>query len=70
MSTRLDRWGSDAVEIATRKVMPPGSVGLAQAHPLTKPPAMRNSLPPDIVHLWSTLPVRALVLGQLLVFCV
>ena len=30
------------MEIATRNVIVPGSVGLAQAHPLTKPPAMRE----------------------------
>ena len=50
------------MEIATRKVMPPGSVGLAQAHPLTKPLAMGDGLPPDLVQLRSTLPIRALVL--------
>ena len=42
MSARLGPWGSDTVEITTRKIIPPGSTGLAQAHPLTKPPAMRK----------------------------
>ena len=54
MSARLDLWGSGAVEIATRKVIPPGSVGLAQAHRLTNPLAMRRQpsagLGPDTVH--------------------
>ena len=46
VSTQLDPWASGAVEIATRNVIAPGSVGLAQAHLLTKPPGMRkrNSL--------------------------
>ena len=43
------------MEIATRNVIFPGSVGLAQAHPLTKPLAMGDSLPPDLVQLRSTL---------------
>ena len=51
------------MEIATRNVIFPGSVGLAQAHPLTKPLAMGNGLQPDLVQLRSTLPIRALVLG-------
>ena len=51
------------MEIATRNVIFPGSVGLAQAHPLTKPLAMGDGLPPDLVKLRSTLPIRALVLG-------
>ena len=51
------------MEIATRNVIFPGSVGLAQAHPLTKPLAMGDGLPPDLVQLRSTLPIRALVLG-------
>ena len=42
ISTPPDPWGSGAVEIATRKVIPTGSVGLAQAHPLTKLPPMRK----------------------------
>ena len=42
MSIRLDPWGSGAVEIATWQVNPPGRVGLAQAHPPTKPPATRT----------------------------
>ena len=40
MSTQPDPWGSGAVEIATRNAI--SSVGLAQAHPLTKPSAMRK----------------------------
>ena len=35
MSNRLDPWGSGAVEITTGKTITYGSVGLAQAHPLT-----------------------------------
>ena len=45
MPTRLDPWGSGAVEIAAGTLMiviPPASVGFAQAHPLIKPPAMRK----------------------------
>ena len=53
MSTRPEPWGSGAVEIvervktvetATRNGIVPGSVGLAQGHPLliTKPPALRQ----------------------------
>ena len=49
--------------VATRNVIFPASVGLAQAHPLTKPLAMGDGLPPDLVQLRSTLPIRALVLG-------
>ena len=62
MSTRPDPWGLGAVEIATRNGIIPGSVGLTQAHPQIKPPAMKNSLTPDLVQLRSTLPIRALVL--------
>ena len=63
MSTRPVPRGSVSVEIrATRNVIFPGSVGLAQAHPLTKPLAMGDGLPPDLVQLRSTLPIRALVL--------
>ena len=51
------------MEIATRNVIFPGSVGLAPAHPLTKPLAMGDGLPPDLVQLRSTLPIRALVLA-------
>ena len=51
------------MEIATRNVIFPGNVGLAQAHPLTKPLAMGDGLPPDFVQLRPTLPIRALVLG-------
>ena len=40
MSTRPDPRGSGAVEIVTRDDIISGSVGLAQAHPLTKCPAM------------------------------
>ena len=54
MSTRLDPWGSGVVEMATRAVTPPGSVGLAQAHPLTDPSTMRKQpsagLGPVTVH--------------------
>ena len=53
------------MEIATRNVIFPGSVGLAQAHPLTNSLAMGDGLPPDLVQLRSTLPIRALVLGTL-----
>ena len=45
------------MEIATRNVIFPGSVGLAQAHPLTKPLAMGDGLPPDLVQLRSALPI-------------
>ena len=45
MSTRPDPWESGAVEMATRNGIIQGSVGLAQARPLTKPPAMRKQLP-------------------------
>ena len=50
------------MEIATRNVIFPSSVGLAQAHPLTKPLAMGDGLPPDLVQSRATLPIRALVL--------
>ena len=58
------------MDIATRNVIFPGSVRLAQAHPLTKPLAMGDGLPPDLVQLRSTLPIRALavVLVNLLIF--
>ena len=56
------------MEIATRNVIFPGSVGLAQAHPLTKPLAMGDGFPLDLVQLRSTLPIRALVLGKVLFF--
>ena len=56
------------MEIATRNVIFPGSVGLAQAHPLTKPLAMGDGLPPDLVQLRSTLPIRALVLREISTF--
>ena len=56
------------MEMATRKVIFPGSVGLAQAHPLTKPLAMGDGLRPDLVQLPSTLPIRALVVGCRLFF--
>ena len=42
MSTLPGPWGSGAVEITTRNGIIPGSMGLAQAHPLTKHPTMRN----------------------------
>ena len=42
MSTRPEPRGSSGVEIATRNAIIPGSVGLAQARPLTKNPAMRE----------------------------
>ena len=54
MPTRPDPRGSGAVEIATRNAIIPGSRGLAQAHPLTKAPAMREQpsagLGPVAVH--------------------
>ena len=37
------------MEIAARNVIFPGSVGLAQAHPLTKPLAMGDGLPPTAI---------------------
>ena len=55
------------MEIATRNVIFLGSAGLAQAHPLTKPLAMGDGLPPDLVQLRATLPIRALVLGLFVV---
>ena len=42
MTTRLDPSGSSEAETAARNVIPPGSAALAQAHPLTNPPAMRK----------------------------
>ena len=42
MLFRLDPWGSGAVEIATRNAILADSVGVAQAHPLTRPLAMRK----------------------------
>ena len=57
------------MEIATRNVILPGSVGLAQAHPLTKPLAMGDGFPPDLVQLRSTLPIRALVLAGTFLVC-
>ena len=42
ISTRLDPCGLGAVEIATRKAIPPCSVGLAQAPRQTNTPAMRE----------------------------
>ena len=68
MPNRHDRWGSGAVEIATGNVFIPSSSGLAKAHSLTQSAAMRNSLPPDLVQLLSTLPIRALAHGDVLVF--
>ena len=41
VSIRLGSWGSGAMEIATWKVIPPGSLELAQVHRATKPLAMR-----------------------------
>ena len=43
MSPRLDPRGSRAEEIATQKHLLPGSVGLAQGHPPTKPPVAKKS---------------------------
>ena len=67
MSTRLDPWISGEVEIATREVIPPGYMGLAQAHPLIKPPATRKQpsagLGPVAVH--PTHSGVALILGTL-----
>ena len=40
MSTRPGSWGSGAAEMATPIVALPGSVGFAQAHPLTAPSAI------------------------------
>ena len=42
MSTRPEPEDQKTVGIATRNVAIPGSVRLAQAHPLTKPTATRN----------------------------
>ena len=54
MSTRPEPLRSGAVEIAVGNVVIPGSVGLAQAHPVTKTPAMRKQpsagLGPVMVH--------------------
>ena len=61
MSAQVDPLGSGAVEIATRKVISLGSGGLAQAHPLTKPKALRKQPPAGLGQLWSTIPACALV---------
>ena len=45
--TRLDPGGSGSLEIATRKLILPGSVGFARAPPL-KPPAMRRQPSPGL----------------------
>ena len=52
------------MEIANRKGIFPGSAGLAQTHPLAKPPAMRKQTAAGVgfVQLRSTLPIRAFVL--------
>ena len=64
MPTRFVPWTSGAVEIATRKVTPLGSVGLAPAHPLTKPPTVRKQpdagLGPVTLHPSISLPIRKL----------
>ena len=61
MSTRPVPWGSGSVEIAIRNGIFPGSVGLAQAHPLTKLLAMGDGLPPVLVHpIHSGVGLRAL----------
>ena len=62
MTTRLDPWGTGVMEMATRSVIPPGSVGVAQAHPLTKPPAVRKQ--PDaglgpVTTVHPMIPIRA-----------
>ena len=64
MWTQLDPWESGAAEIAARKVIRPRSVGLAQAHSLTKTPAM-SKLPSAVVGPVTAYPthVRALVFG-------
>ena len=50
------------MEIATGNGIIPGSVGFAQTHSLTKYPLrLEISLPPDLVQLSSTQPIRALV---------
>ena len=64
MSTRLDPWGSGAVEIATRKFIPPTSVGFARAHQTNKTLVMRKQPPAGIGPVTSTLPVRASVFGN------
>ena len=40
-----------------------GQCGTCVSSPTNTPPAMRDGLPPDLVQLRSTLPIRALVLG-------
>ena len=64
MSTRLGPWGSGAVEIATRKVIPSGSVGLAQVRPLTRAPAMRRQ-PSAELGAATVHPIRALIFDTL-----
>ena len=49
--TQLDPWGSGAVEIATGKVILPGSMGHAQAHTLPNPRPPENIFPLDLVQL-------------------
>ena len=53
-STRLDPWGPGAVDIATRRIIHPGSEGLARARPRTDPLATRKQgsagLGPVMVH--------------------
>ena len=65
MSTGLDPRGSDAVEIAARKVILSGSAGHAQPIPLTNLPAMTKQpsagLGPVTVH-----PTLALALGGII----
>ena len=57
MSTPPEPWGSGVVEIATRRVLPPSSVGLAQAHLQWRSPRpWENSLPPGLVQSRSALP--------------
>ena len=52
ISNRLEPWGSGTIKGATRNVVIPGSLGLAQAHALTKPPAVREiSLLPGLFQL-------------------
>ena len=63
-TTRFVPWASGAVEIAIRKVTSPGSVGLAPANSLTKPPALRKQpdagLGPVTLHPSISLPIRKL----------
>ena len=62
MLTRPDPWGPNAVEIATRKVIPPASVGRAQAHLPAKPSAVRKQpSAAALLQLRPALPIRALV---------